>query len=59
MEFSDEAPKLIKDFEDPIAGTELSRHVMKHVCPKCDTSLGVDTETWVRSCPNCEYRWQS
>jgi DNA-directed RNA polymerase subunit RPC12/RpoP len=53
-----EAPKLEEDWTDDIAGTDMKRHIMKHVCPNCDTDLELESrETWVRDCPECEYRW--
>ena len=51
-------PELETDWTDDIMGTNLTRYILKHVCPNCDTDLELESrETWVRDCPECEYRW--
>jgi len=52
-------PRLKEVSEDPIVGTDMSRHIMAHFCPHCDVrlDLGRKEPSWVRVCPDCDYWW--
>jgi len=32
--------------------------VLEYFCPHCDIQLDLDRDTWVRSCPECDYTWK-